>query len=75
MGSIIWGPEIAGTLPVRVAVRAGPDGQAHWFPGPGSLGGLGPGALYLRQHQPGHGLRKTAAASSTRRSTGSALLT
>ena len=62
-------------LPVRVAVRAGPDGQDHRFPGPSPLGGLGPGAIHLRQHQPSRSLRETAAAAGTRRSAGSARLT
>jgi hypothetical protein len=48
--------------PVRVAIRAGPDGQARRLPCPGPLGELEPGAVHLRQPKPGRGLRETAAA-------------
>ena len=50
-------------LPVRLAVRTGPDGQDHRFPAPGPLGGLGPGAVHLRQPKPGRRIREAAVAS------------
>jgi SAM-dependent methyltransferase len=49
-------------LPVRLAVRTGPDGQDHRFPAPGPLGGLGPGAVHLRQPKPGRRIREAAVA-------------
>jgi Protein of unknown function (DUF664) len=48
--------------PVRLAIRAGPDGQARRLPCPGPLGELEPGAVHLRQPKPGHGLRETTTA-------------
>jgi Methyltransferase domain len=55
-GSRRAGAWCASRRPTGSVLRSGPDGQAHWFPVPGPLGGLGPGAIHLRQSQPGRGV-------------------